>query len=104
MSRDIENITKEIIKANKEIHQMEDKFSKDMNDLKKLIKNLDKKVDLVLNKIQEFEVIMDAAELIEEQMEEEEEEDKYNTEWSPYEDEDYDGESYDNYNNEEEDE
>ena len=104
MSRDIENITKEIIKANKEIHQMEDKFSKDMNDLKKLIKNLDKKVDLVLNKIQEFEVIMDAAELIEEQMEEEEEEDKYNTEWSPYEDEDYDGEPYDSYDNEDEDE
>lgn len=103
MSRDIENITKEIIKANKEIHQMEDQFSKDINDLKKLIKNLDKKVDLVLNKIQEFEVIMDAAELIEEQMEEEEEEeDKYNTEWNPYEDEDYDGEPYDNYDDEDE--
>jgi hypothetical protein len=102
MSRDIENITREIIKANKEIHQIEDKFSKDINDIKKLLKNLDKKVELVLNKIQEFEVIMDAAELIEEQMEEEE--DKYNTEWSPYEDEDFDGEAYENYNDDEDDE
>jgi hypothetical protein len=101
MSRDIENITKEVIKANKEIHQMEDKFSKDMNDLKKLIKNLDKKVDLVLSKIQEFEIIMDAAELIEEQMDEEE--DKYNTEWNPYEDDDYEGENYENYNDDDED-
>ena len=37
---------------------------------------------------------MDAAELIEQQMEEEE--DKYNTEWNPY-DEDYDAEDYEDY-------
>lgn len=98
MSRDIENITKEIIKANKEIHQIEDKFSKDINDLKKLIKNIDKKMDLVLNKIQEFEIIMDAVELMEEQIDDEDE-DEYNTEWNPYEDEDYEGEDYDNEDN-----
>jgi hypothetical protein len=102
MSRDIENIAKEIIKANKEIHHMEDKFSKDIGDIKKLIKNLEKKIDLVLNKIQEFEIIMDAAELIEEQRDEEE--DKYNTEWNPYEDEDYEKEDYENYDNDEDDE
>ena len=41
---------------------------------------------------------MDAAEIIEDHMDEEE--DKYNTEWNPYNDEDYDGEEFDNYDEE----
>jgi hypothetical protein len=32
----------------------------------------------------------------------EEEENKYNTEWSPYDDEDYKKEDYENYDNEDE--
>lgn len=102
MSRDIDSIAKEIIKTNKELHQVDDRLSKDNNDIKKILKNLEKKIDLVLNKIQEFEVIMDAAEIIEEHMEDEDE--KYNTEWSPYDDEDYDGEEYESYENNDEDE
>jgi hypothetical protein len=38
---------------------------------------------------------MDAAEILEEHMEEEE--NKYNTEWNPYDDEDYEPEDYEQY-------
>jgi DNA anti-recombination protein RmuC len=101
MSRDIEHIAKEILKANKEIHDIDGKFSKDMSDIKKTLKGLEKKIDLVLNKIQEFEVIMDAAELLESQLDEQDEdEDKYNEEWNPY-NEDYDSEDYEGYNDDE---
>lgn len=99
MSRDIDSIAKEIIKTNKELHQVDDRLSKDINDIKRILKNMEKKLDLVLKKIEEFEIIMDAAEIIEEHMDDENE--KYNTEWSPYDDEDYDGEDYDSYDNEE---
>ena len=102
MSRDIDSIAKEIIKTNKELHQVDDRLSKDNSDIKKILKNLEKKIDLVLRKIQEFEVIMDAAEIIEEHMDDENE--KYNTEWNPYDDEDYNTEEYENYDADDEDE
>ena len=43
---------------------------------------------------------MDAADIIEEHMEEEE--NKYNTEWNPYDDDDHQKEDYENYDNEDE--
>lgn len=95
MPKDINDLYKELSKITKEIQSSKNEFSQDLTDIKKTFKMLDKKIGLILNKIQEFEVIMDAAELIEEHMDDEEE--KYNTEWSPYTDEDYDGEDYDDY-------
>ncbi len=97
MPKDIDDLYKELSKINKEIQSTKNEFSQDLTDIKKTFKMLDKKIGLILNKIQEFEVIMDAAELIEEHMDDEEE--KYNTEWDPYSDDDYNGESYDNYDN-----
>jgi hypothetical protein len=102
MSRDIDSIAREIIKTNKELHQVDDKLSKDNNDIKKILKNLEKKIDLVLRKIQEFEIVMDAAEIIEEHMDDENE--KYNTEWNPYDDEDYNAEDYEGYDDNDDDE
>ena len=88
MSKDIDDIYKELLKNTKDISSLDIQVSKEMSDLKKLWKNLDKKISLVLEKIEEFEIVLDAADILEEQMEEEE--DKYNTEWNPYEDnEDY---------------
>lgn len=88
MSKDIDDIYKELLKNTKDISSLDIQVSKEMSDLKKLLKNLDKKISLVLEKIEEFEIVLDAADILEEQMEEEE--DKYNTEWNPYEDnEDY---------------
>lgn len=76
---------------------------KENKELKKIIKVLENKVCLVLDKIQEFEIVLDAAELIEDQIDEQTKEDnRYNTEWNPYEDEDFRGEDYENYDDDEE--
>jgi hypothetical protein len=94
MSKNIDDIYKELVKNIKDVSNLDSKVSKEMADLKKLLKSLDKKISLILEKVQEFEIVMDAAEILEEHMEEEE--DKYNTEWNPYEDnEDYEENSDD---------
>lgn len=99
MSKNIDDVYKEVAKINKDIQALDKQVSDDIAQIKKFLKGFDKKLSLVLEKIQEFEVIMDAAEIIEEHMEEEEE--KYNTEWNPYEDEDYVAEDYESYDDEE---
>jgi len=106
MSKDIGDIikevqknTQELYKTNKEIHSIDAKLSKDINDIKKILKSLEKKMDIVVEKIQEFEIIMDAAEILEEHMDDEE--DKYKTDWNPYEDEDFDSEDYESYDDDE---
>ena len=77
-------------------------LEKDNKELKKIIKNLERKINLVLDKIQDFEVVFDAAELIEDQIEKQDKE-KYNTEWNPYDDEDFDPENYENYDDDDDD-
>jgi hypothetical protein len=62
---------------------------------------MDRKISDISNKVQEFEIIMDAAEIIEDHMEEEE--NKYNSEWDPYDDDNYESEPYEEYNDEEDD-
>ena len=71
-------------------------LQKENKELKKIIRNIERKINLVLDKIQEFEVVLDAAELLEEQVEKQNES-EYNTEWSPYEDEDFESEDYEDY-------
>ena len=54
----------------------------------------------ISNKIQEFEIILDTAEALEEHLEEQEQQDEgYSTEWNPYEDEDYNSEGYEDGEN-----
>jgi len=69
-------------------------LQKENKELKRIIRNLERKINLVLDKIQEFEVVLDAAELLEEQVERQNE---YNTEWNPYDDEDFEPEDYEDY-------
>lgn len=61
-------------------------ISKELAEIRKLIKNTDSKIDAIMEKIQEFEIILDAAELFEQHMDNSESE--YKKDWSPY-DEDY---------------
>jgi DNA anti-recombination protein RmuC len=107
MSKDINDILKEvhknhqeIFKTNKDVNALEDKLVKELLDIKKFLKMMDRKISDISNKIQEFEIIMDAAEIIEEHMEEEE--NKYSTEWNPYDDEGYESEEYENYDEDDE--
>lgn len=61
--------------------------SKEFSDIRTMLKNMDTKIDTIMEKIQEFEIIMDAAELIEDQLDNHEDYDE--EDWRPY-DEDYD--------------
>ena len=57
---------------------------------------------MIFDKIQDFEVVFDAAELIEDQIEKQDQS-TYNTEWNPYEDEDFEPEDYENYDDDDDD-
>jgi hypothetical protein len=92
-------MSKELDQISKEIQSLENKQSKEFSDIKKLLKKMDQKLGKILDKIQEFEIIMDAAEMLEEHMEDKED---YNTEWNPYEDDDFETESYENYEDDDE--
>ena len=99
MPKNIDDVMKEILKNHKETKDKESKILLELNSMKKTMKSLDKTVSEILSKIQEFEIIMDAAAILEDG----EEEDDYETEWTPYEDqknEDY--EDYDEDTEEEE--
>jgi cell division protein FtsB len=85
-------LSKQISDNSKQLSILE----KDNKELKKIIKNLERKINLVLDKIQDFEVVFDAAELIEDQIEKQDK-NTYNTEWNPYDDEDFEPEDYENF-------
>jgi len=61
MSKDFDNIIKQIAKSNQEIHRVDNHLSKDISEIKRAIKSLDNKMSILIDKIQELEVIMDAA-------------------------------------------
>jgi hypothetical protein len=76
-------------------------MSTEINKLIKLVKEIKDKVDSIESKIQEFEIIFDAADIIEEHKEEEE--NRYNTEWSPYDDEDFSVGEYETFDDDDDD-
>ena len=89
----------EYTKLNKKFTDIEKEISvlsKDNKEIKKLLKTLERKINMIFDKIQDFEVVFDAAELIEDQIEKQDQS-TYNTEWNPYEDEDFEPEDYENY-------
>jgi|TARA_B100001778_G_scaffold322604_1_gene315087 peptidoglycan hydrolase CwlO-like protein len=90
MRSDFDKITKLILDNKKELLSLQ----KEHTDIKKTLKKIDQKISNVLDKIQEFEIVLDAAEALEGRLDEEEDE-KYNTEWNPDEDEDFNTEDYD---------
>ena len=96
MNKDYNDILKEIHKISKTVESLDNRISKELQEVKKYIKQINSKILTVLDKIQEFEIIMDAAEILEDHIQEEE--DKYNTEWSPY-DDDHELEDYEGYDN-----
>ena len=73
---------------------------KENKELKKALKNIERKLNMVFDKIQDFEVVFDAAEIIEDEIEKQNE---YNTEWNPYDDEDFQVEDYEDYDDDEDD-
>lgn len=86
MSKNIDDLYKELGKTNKEITHLENRFLKDISEISRLIKSMDKKVNLILSKIQEFEIVLD--EIGDEETE--------NDDWDPYA-ENYEAEDHENY-------
>jgi len=84
MAKDIENIMKEVIKNNKELHGIDNGLSKDISELKKGMKNIesklnsmDRRLSVVLEILESFTLILD-----------EEEEKEANESWTPYDNDD----------------
>lgn len=83
MSRDYDDIIKEITKSNKEIHNIDKSLSKDIESLQKNIKTMETKlakIDATLEKV--YDLITAITVFIEEADEEDVDEDA--EEWTPY--------------------
>jgi hypothetical protein len=106
MSRDIENIMREISKSHKEIHAIDNHLSKDILDIKKSVKTIEIKIADMQDKLEQaiemlnmFTILItdQTNQEIDEYSDDDDDEDD-DDEWSPYKSpEDYD------YNNDEED-
>lgn len=86
MSKDFDDILKEINKSNKELHSIDNNISKDMNSikndiviLKKEVKSINNKIDLILEILNNLSIMV---------LEDEENDDLYDSDqtWVPEED------------------
>ena len=105
MSKNIDDVIKEVMKSNKEIHNMDTHLTKDILEVKKGIKNIESKMKVLENKIEQaieilntFTILIsDIDDMNDEDIDDEEE----NEDWTPYDQaEDYQSD-YDEENNDE---
>lgn len=89
MSRDFDNIIKEVMKSNKDLNKLDDKFSKEINlldrdiqGLRKEVKGLSSKLDEILEILNTLTIFIEDAESI---IDEEDHDDDYqsNEGWLP---------------------
>lgn len=85
MASDLEKINKTLNQMLKILSSIENKQNKEILEIKKHIKLIEKDIKNISDKIQEFEIILDAAEIIEQETEN-------GNEWDTY--EDYEPEDY----------
>jgi hypothetical protein len=100
MSKNIDDVIKEVMKSNKEIHDMDNHLTKDIIEVKKGIKNIENKMKLLENKIDQaidllntFTILIsDMGDMDDSDIDDEEE----NEDWTPYDQtEDYESEDSD---------
>ena len=92
----VDPINKAVLENQKHLISLQ----KENKELKKALKNIERKLNMVFDKIQDFEVVFDAAEIIEDEIEKQNE---YNTEWNPYDDEDFQVEDYEIFDDDDDD-
>jgi hypothetical protein len=88
MSKNIDDVIKEVMKSNKEIHDMDNHLTKDIVEVKKGIKNIENKMKLLENKIDQaidllntFTILIsDMGDMDDSDIDDEEE----NEDWTPY--------------------
>ena len=68
-----------------QINTIQAQIDKKYLSMEVVFEDLNKKINLILNKVQEFEIVLDAAEIIEEHIEDQESQatDIFNTDWNP---------------------
>ena len=88
MSKNIDDVIKEVMKSNKEIHNMDTHLTKDILEVKKGIKNIESKMKVLENKIEQaidllntFTILIsDMDDMDDSDIDDEEE----NEDWTPY--------------------
>ena len=98
MSRDFDDITKNIIKNNKELHNVESSISKEIDNLQKSVKKIENKInsmDETLGKL--FEIMNSITVFLDEEDEEEIDDEE---DWTPYDDRNFSYEDNDMYEDE----
>jgi prefoldin subunit 5 len=88
MSKDIDNIIKNVISNNKEIHNLDNHISKDIADLKKSIKSIHSQINELDEKINQILEIMNTFSIVLAE-DENEEYDTENHDWTPYDDKNF---------------
>jgi DNA anti-recombination protein RmuC len=92
MSKNIDDIVKEVMKNNKELHTMDNHLTKDISELKRSVKNIEAKIQRMDGIIQKVYDTLEAITIalhdaeIEEAMMEDLEEQEESEDWTPYED------------------
>lgn len=93
MSKDIDQILKEIMKQNKELHNVDSHLSKDMVELKKYIKNIENRTKAIDEKLTQLINIINSLTIF--IADEDEDEDSVeNEDWTPYDESIYADEDY----------
>lgn len=93
MSKNIDDVIKEVMKSNKEIHNMDNHLTKDIIEVKKSIKNIENKIKTLENKIDQTIDILNTFTILISDMDDmndvDIEDEEENEDWTPYNEEDY---------------
>ena len=86
MSKNIDDVIKEVMKSNKEIHSMDTHLSKDITEVKRSVKNIETKIKSLETKIDQAIDILNTftiliSDIDDMDIDEDEEE---NEDWTPY--------------------
>jgi len=88
MSKNIDDVIREVMKSNKDIHNMDNHLSKDITEVKKSIKNIENKIKSLENKIDQaidilntFTILISDMDGMDDSDIDDEEE---NEDWTPY--------------------
>ena len=100
MSKNIDDVIREVMKSNKEIHNMDTHLTKDIVEVKKGIKNIENKIKLLENKLDQAIDILNTFTILISDMDDMDDSDiddeEENEDWTPYDQqEDYEPEDND---------
>jgi hypothetical protein len=88
MSKNIDDVIREVMKSNKEIHNMDTHLTKDILEVKKGIKNIENKMKTLENKIEQTIEILNTFTILISDMDDmsdiDIEDEEENEDWTPY--------------------